>query len=467
MEREVLVRDMQTLTLSTWWLCRKAPFQIPLTSIEFQTEGRNVDVCAVVSIAACQNTVRRLLLGKKGNTHHTLSSLSWLSTLTDLRELDLKSASIRSFCSADNGGKCIALQDVGEVLPVLERLVVGDYFLPGAIPLQQLKCLRDVDLSGTGIGDEAVVALGSCRHLRRVRVAGCERVRHFHPLGNLDRLEEIDCAGTHVGDSCLTVICDGCPRLQSVALAGCNDMHDFSCLGCLTELEVLDVSRTRINTSAIRSICTPNSQMRALNLGSVVSQIQDLSPLRHVAAYLTELYCSYSPFDDDAIEQVSGCTNVEVLSLRCCYRVENFSPLTKLPYLRYLDVTGTTFGDRDLEAVAACRQLEVLHLQSCHNIRNFAALGTLSSLNELNVSDTNFDDSGLHAIQQCQALAVLMMHFCIHVRDVSSLARLPSLSSVGLGCLKLRDADWAMLRNRAKERGIHINTQVLLLHPPF
>lgn len=102
---------------------------------------------------------------------------------------------------------------------------------------------------------------------------------------------------------------------------------------------------------------------------------------------------------------------------------EDFSPLTSLPLLESLDLTGTALQGEDLESIAAIPTLKELRIGSC-GVADLTALSALSALTVLDISDNQI--ASIEALAALPALEELRMQG----NQVDSIAALAAAGSL-------------------------------------
>ena len=267
----------------------------------------------------------------------------------------------------------------------------------GVRALQQLKSLRQVDLSGTGVTTAGLKSLGAARaklaiERNALAVAGlsdlaelgarCELNAEHEPdslalagpgftdehllrLANLKTLTRLDLRNSDITDDGLTALAP-LTKLQRLHLAGTSITDDgLETLAGLKKLKLktLLISSPEITDAAMVSI-TVHSELDELNL---------------IGTSIT----------DDGLKQLGRLTRLRSLSLAGGDITDNgiATVIGQCPQLTRLDLAGTRITDAGLKTLAESKHLEILNLTRDMTIADqggheaFASVSEQASLN--------------------------------------------------------------------------------------
>jgi internalin A len=254
----------------------------------------------------------------------------------DLAPLDaldhVESVNLRAAAITDK-----ALHHVGR-FEGLERLnlaeckyIRGD----GLRSLSRLHSLRVLDLSGTGITDDALFHLTKLRDLRTLVLRGTQiGDGAMHAIGMLPKIERLGLDDTEVSD------------------VGLSELRE------LAALKTINVRRTRVTDDGLRHLSRILTLERIGVAGTKVSNegLHYLSGLPNVV-YLD---VAATRIDDSGIAQLLQMPKLEILTLSDTeISGKGLEMLTGLPTLRELHVVRTKISDADLQ-ILACTNLRLI-----------------------------------------------------------------------------------------------------------
>ena len=171
----------------------------------------------------------------------------------------------------------------------------------------------------------------------------------------------------------------------------------------------------------------------------------DFSPLTELEQlkYLNLDGCS---LDSAALQAIGTLTTLEELHLAGC-GISNISSLSSLTALRYLDLSGNSIVS--IEQLSGLNALQELYL-GANAIGDVSVIGSLSALTVLDLSNNSFSDDSV--LDGQTALTELYLSGC-GISDLSFAANMPQLQildlsgnnisdiSVLAGCTQLRQLD--------------------------
>lgn len=462
MERDAVITDVGAVERAEWWLARRrgaAAAPVPLRSLQFCLRtALEPSVEHIARVPLCAATVTTLNLNARCDSHNHISSLAALSRLARLRELLMKHTTVLQ-CPRQLPMTVSA--DLHAVFRNLRKLVVGDYYLVQHLPLHDLRELEEVDLSGTGVNDEVVLALSSCRRVRALSLSGCMAVDHFAPLTALTGLTQLDVSHTRIDGAALRELCRRCPGLRCVALNNCGRLADLSPLEHLTQLRCVHVARTRLRTADLARLCAL-PELEELHIPSCRA-VEDFTPIARLQTLLV-LNVRDTWIDGAGIEAASLCDALQWLDVSFCPAVEGLAPLARLSWLEELHASGTHVTDACLRALCTdLTRLRVLLLNGCRLLRDFTPLRCAAALQEVGACDTAFGDAAVAALAQCPLLRTVHLHVCVGVASLAPLMACPNLQHVGIGGTRLAGPAFEHEVSCLEKRGVRLSRQLVLV----
>ncbi|CAM36960.1 conserved hypothetical protein [Leishmania braziliensis MHOM/BR/75/M2904] len=464
MERVAVITDTQQVKNAEWWMVRSRrlihddPYPYPLRSVYFcLSSALELSVDLLARVPLCASTVTILNLNARCDSHNHISSLGVISRLVHLRELIMKNTTV---LQSTRQLPMVMTPELHAVFRKLRKLVVGDFYLVKHLPLHDLPELEEVDLAGTGVTSDIVLALSSCHRVHTLTLSGCVGIDCFAPLTALTHLSRLDVSHTHLDNAELLHLCRSCSQLRFLALNSCNHITDFSPLALLENLTYLHVARTRFRTSDLERIkALPELEEVHMSSCRVVDTFTPLADLRT----LRVLDLRDTWMDDAGIEAIARCCQLKRLNLSSCPAIEHFSPLAQLSMLDELNLSCSPVTDTCLAMLCAfALSLRVILLHGCRLVSDFTPLRKLSSLEEVGVCDTAFNDDALEAVAQCPQLAKLHLHVCTGVTSLSPLAACAHLVYLGIGGTRFSSNSSESECSSLQERGVRLSHQVFL-----
>ncbi|GAB2854195.1 NACHT domain-containing protein [Actinoallomurus bryophytorum] len=170
------------------------------------------------------------------------------------------------------------------------------------------------------------------------------------------------------------------PELEILQLGTLTDVTDFSPLRTRTSIRTLGLNSCPALTG-IGDLPPLDGLDRLTLTGSTLTS--GLRELVERAPNLSGLHLTGSSWVDDL--RPLATLRLDGLGLWGCRGIRDFSPLARLPELRFLDLEDTNIGD--LSPIAEMANLETLWLRGCENVTDLAPLGGLRALKRLFIAD--------------------------------------------------------------------------------
>ncbi|HTX87526.1 MAG TPA: hypothetical protein VMC08_00925 [Bacteroidales bacterium] len=341
--------------------------------------------------------------------------------------------------------------DGGRVYSLLTGIVTrkdidisGNKAVTDITPLGKLSDLREVNLSGTGVSDlmplrnlndlesldisgTPVDSLEALRYSSKIRVLkfnhtkvpslelltlfpGMEvldfsytPVSSAGPLKDLTEIQDLRLAGTAVSD--LTPIA-GLDKIQFLDFSGTPVMNAEALAG-LVHLQIVFLNDTKVSTlkpfeqlPELKKIYCDNTQIgrdKALvfmQAHTGITVIFESEALLQWWNSLTpdwkKVFAGYATLNNPpTVEQLHRLPNLDSISISGRAGITSLSPLTKLPSLRYLDLSSTSVTG--FEPLKDLTGLEVI-LAPNTKVGSLAPLAGLKNLKLLNVDNTTVSD---------------------------------------------------------------------------
>ncbi|HEU0120811.1 MAG TPA: hypothetical protein VFQ91_09825 [Bryobacteraceae bacterium] len=247
----------------------------------------------------------------------------------------------------------------------LRRLWAGDTFITDLAPLAAMTRMEDLDLHGTGIRDESLIALAGMQSLRRLDLQGTALTdAAAEQLARLTNLESLNLYRTKISNA-------GLEKLRT-----------------LRKLRQIDIRYTRVTASGVEVFRAALPQARVQFAGGAARHVSKIVPPDSadagvLAAWIRSLGGSERPED--------GYVSLRGIPLPQAAVVA----LARMPGLRTLDLEATDLGDSALPALAAIPTLEELSLNSTQvSDAGLAALARLPRLRRLRLNNTYVEGDG-------------------------------------------------------------------------
>ena len=273
---------------------------------------------------------------------------------------------------------------------------------PGLAHLARMPQLRELDLSGTAVGDRELGVVRQLPQLEQIRLNGTAvtdaGVQH---LASCDELRRVELGGTRTGDGAIRALA-GKPKLSDlrsgefVTDAGLVHLRDLPVFRTWQGGEIsmgLTAYEAKPNYLLLRGSFTDRGMPALGALDGLFALNIDNSRLPVTGAGLAPLvdlpHLGWLAFDakDDAMPWIAA-----------------------MPRLRFLLCQDTSAGDDGFVALSRSRSIEYIWGRRCYNLRSrgFAALADMPALRALSVSCKNVGDDALATLPRFPALEELM-----------------------------------------------------------
>lgn len=328
--------------------------------------------------------------------------LEVLSLDDDLRSGDLKGLNNLYAVSSEN-----TFTDLAKIIPHPENITgLGVYdwtmnkTLSGIEKFPNLLYLR-VDYSS--LAD--ISALNDYPGLQSLILMNCSNVTDYSPLMSMTSLQELSIQsaqlktidfvkkmpgllhfsvsgkskyGTNGGKLQSIDALSSCPDLVSLSLTDQPSLTDYSVISSLTNLAYLELG---LGSNAALPSLKELTSLERLSLKGV----RDLSPL-YDAPNVISLSMERCTSDDlDAITVMQELTHLRIKDFSNL--TESLTPLTQLPNLLYLDLSGTkVFGN--VEEIFRIPSLKYLYMDDCQIGIDFASFPLDTDLELLSMDNT-------------------------------------------------------------------------------
>ncbi|KAK7200960.1 Leucine Rich repeat/Leucine rich repeat [Novymonas esmeraldas] len=354
-----------------------------------------------------------------------LTSLRPLATARALQRIDASNTPITADSFADPW-VCAALEE-------LDLHGCTHLHSIGAGALRQLRSLRRVNLSNSGVDDGAVDALAECVQLRELRLDGTP-ITSLSALGAAPSLQWLSACGTPVTDDGVVGLAQS-ECLTTLDLSSCASVCDVSPLRTLHSLARLLVRDSGVSDSSFASTWL-RSGVRELDVTRCAgvrepAAVRTMRMLEHVAA-------GGSGLSDAGVRLLAQCSSLRRLDVSRCADVSDLSPVTMLDGLTHLDASASAVAVLAQSADALVgwsdtSRLRHLALRACASLTDVSAARHLTSLAVLDLSgsgvaDVSFADSWAG----CTSLEEVTLSDCRSVQRVGGVWAAPHLLRVSL-----------------------------------
>lgn len=422
------------------------------------------------------------------------AGMAWLGRIQTLREIHV------SGISGDGTGRAVTDSFLARMsrLPELEVLDVGgcENFTDSGIRwLTRCPKLKELDLSGSKIGDTGLEHLAGVKTLETLQLGGCEQCTgagfaHLGKLPGLKVLHARRCAGAD--DTGLAGLAKS-PSLRVLSLGGSQGMYvswqgqsrewregdQAACttrglkeLAGIATLEELDLEDIDIVDDDVLAALAKLPRLRKLQLsprGREHLPVTD-EGLKSLAACasLRELDLYDAPKVGDAgIAALGALENLEALKFGRTGKVTaaGVKGLAGLKKLRHLSLGASQPGAEGMAVICGFTGLETLELWSVQGIpaEAFAGLSALKRLRELNLNFCeDLTDAALAHIGKLGTLVELQICGCDAITDggIAEIIRM-KLEMLNIGsCALLTDKSLHLLGNMTTLR------RIILGRPP-
>lgn len=297
-----------------------------------------------------QDLVHLSYLEKLTIENQTLDSISFLTALTNLKELNLTDC---RFSAHD--------LEIIAALPMLERLTLSDCGLSTIAGLENAQKLTHLDLSNNTIRN--LTPLTNLTGLRSLNL-GHNALTGLDALSGLVNLEELDvCYNVLTSLSPIT----GCSKLTSL-LANNNRLTQLNGLENLTGLTVLNVSKNSISDVSILGSCTALVELdigsNSISSISALNTLTDLELFTFSSNQVTELPvwpdgCKLRSIDGsyNQVESLANLKNMHNLT----HVFMDYNALTSVdPISECFSLVQVNVYGNEIENVDALKEHEII-----------------------------------------------------------------------------------------------------------
>jgi len=304
--------------------------------------------------------------------------------------------SSRAAASRDSWGYDATL---GRQTRVLRLRGAGCALLEGFHFLARARCLRELDLSRTAVGDPDLRGLAANHALQRLVLRGCDGLQgdflehvRWAPLLELDLQESASLEDGALGG--LAAL----QRLRKLNLGWCRGVGDVTLRACgeLDDLVSLTLSGTRASDAGLGALA-----------GAATLQTLLLARCKLLTGACVP----------GAIAQLPA---LRTLDVRWCPALndEGFVHMGRCTQLETLNAGGSGLGDGGMETLAALPSLRVLRVDGCAlGDAGLRHLRGVPSLEVLSAADTDVGNVGLAAVSRCPRLKALNVSHARHLTD--------------------------------------------------
>jgi Leucine-rich repeat (LRR) protein len=277
---------------------------------------------------------------------------------------------------------------IGEFL-ALEALDVQEASIDeGAARLGQLKNLRVLVLTGTGVTDATLRQISGLAGLERLSL-GANQITDegVKSLENLGSLRSLDLGGCPIGDRALRSLAR-LTHLRSLDISDCWAITDagLAKLAGLTDLEELNASNTRTTDAGLPAL-SGLRKLRVLDLSQTGASARGVAAALAECATLRSLNLAQTPADDRACASLRGLAGLESLDIsRTQVGDAGVTELSGLRFLRSINVAGTRITDVCIHTLTEMQSLEEIVLSdTAVTLPAVLALRDMRQLRTLNV----------------------------------------------------------------------------------
>ncbi|MCH2124142.1 MAG: hypothetical protein MK165_05085 [Pirellulaceae bacterium] len=272
--------------------------------------------------------------------------------------------------------------------------------------LPSLPKLQSVLLNETAISDEGLVGISGLTAIRNLDMRGCgisnDAMKHLTGLSTLVALRLSGKNGaTTIDDEALADIAK-LPKLKVLALDFLWISGDgLSLLEPSEQLTELYLAKTLVDDDAMAIIKDRFPNLKKLRVAQTQISTAGLSHLTELANLEDLDLSENSLLFDDAMEPVGQMTQLQRLNLwRVAITDTGVGQLVGLTKLRWLNLDNTQLSDGGLEYLAAMSELAFLHLGSTAiSDAGLTHLERLTQLEDLKVTRTAITEAGAKALQ--------------------------------------------------------------------
>ncbi|KAH8610734.1 hypothetical protein ERJ75_001072000 [Trypanosoma vivax] len=304
---------------------------------------------------------------------------------------------------------CRALRDARLVasMSALEEL---DFYCcqrlsQGVECLAVLPCLHSLNLGGTCIGDDALVALGNCPRVERLALASCKLLTDVSPIRNIGTLEELD-------------------------LSNCRGVaKGIEQLGKLPRLAVLNLERTGLTNESLVRVCESKS-IKKIVIDSCAN-VTDIRPLVQVKGLVDV------SVRDCGVGELEACEFAELGSLRALALCHFESARCSVPSFRGLEhlvrlTIHKSNSPLNASVFACMKTLKELMLADSALCGDLGPLGVLPCLRILDAGNTKVTDCHLRSLSKSVSIVELYLRHCECTDDFLPLTRMRTLNVLHL-----------------------------------
>ena len=381
-----------------------------------------------------------------GLSHNQISDLSPLAMLTDLTILEVENNQI---------------EDVSPLLGLthLEFLTIDRNFIDDVSLFSGFQSLKGLSISYNGISD--ISPFSQLTTLTALTLRG-NHVSDISPLVGLTNLTWLNLLDTDISD--ITAL-SNLTHMETLFLSY-NQIEDVSSLSSLTNLKYLDLHANVINDISALSGLT---ELKLLYL-AYGNQISDISALSGMTK-LEKLTLTKNIVSD--IESLGGLTNLTYLDLGS-NEISDISVIANLTNLTFLNLAANHITDinpltyltslegnlslnhnqiNNISPLAGLTKLTGLNLQN-NQINDISAIANLINLNSLNLSNNLISD--ITSLSNLTSLQGLGLEYN-QITDISALAGLTNIQGLGLRYNQIVDISWLSNMTNLTDLGLENN----------
>jgi len=303
-------------------------------------------------------------------------------------------------------GSVTTLADLTEMTNLTEVTLLNETGITDFTPLQQLKSLTSLNLSGCNITDEVSKQIFTLLWLNVLKLDD-NLLSDISGIKNMSLLREFSASGNSIKD---ISVFGGMTVLKSLNLSN-NLISDISVLSGLTSLKTLNISNNLISDISALSYLTvlteldiSTNNIKQLNSISRLPNIEILSIGNNPIQYLSSI-SSYDKLvslkiDGTEITSLSDISSIYSLTSLDCSRtfVNSYSPLVNS---NIKNLIASQAGITDVSMISHIKSLQILDL-SLNSITDISPIANLSNLTALNVSNNPI--TNLSTLTACSSL---------------------------------------------------------------
>lgn len=278
-------------------------------------------------------------------------------------------------------GSVNTLNDLIEMVNLNEVIIANEPNIQDFTPLQQLKSLTSLNVSGCMIDDVTAKQIFSILWINTLKLDN-------NMITNIDNVKNMSV-------------------LRELSIAN-NTVKDISALSSLTVLKGLNLSNNLISDITVLSDLT---SLKTLNISN--NLINDISPLSYLTM-LTELDIGTN--DIKQLNAISRLPNIEALTVSN-NPIGYLSPLSEYTALKNLKIDGTAVTT--LDAISSLSNIETL---DCSR----TAISDFSALSQMKVKNLILSQAGLTSVNEISsANSVQILDISLNaITDISAISNM-------------------------------------------